>query len=94
MILGGNRRMPAASTAGYQIRSRKCSSVTGPPSGAVNTSASRGRPAISTDMPSIVSGGTGTVQFFFVAFRPLPKAQPENKVTPELAALMAPGCTR
>ena len=40
MIRGGNRRIPAASTAGYQTRLRKCSSVTGPPCGAVNTSAS------------------------------------------------------
>ena len=39
-------------TAGYQIRSRKFPSSTGPPSGAVNTRASRGRPVISADMPS------------------------------------------
>jgi hypothetical protein len=50
MIRGGNRRIPAALIAGYQTRLRKCPSLAGPPSGAVNTRASRGRPAISTDM--------------------------------------------
>jgi len=48
MTRGGNRRTPAAATAGYQTRLRKCPSVTGPPSGAVNTRESRERPAIST----------------------------------------------
>ena len=46
----------AAVTAGYHTRLRKCPSLTGPPSGAVNTSASRGRPAISTDIPSSARG--------------------------------------
>ena len=64
----GNLRMPAASTAGYQIRSRKCSSVTAPPSKAVNTRVLRGRPAISTDMPSMAGGGTGTVRCDFLDF--------------------------
>jgi transposase len=44
MIRSGNRRMPAVLTAGYQIRLRKFTSPSGPPPGAVNTSASRGRP--------------------------------------------------
>ena len=54
--------MPAASTAGYQIRSLKFPSSTGPPSGAVNTKALRGRPAISADMPARMCGGTGTTR--------------------------------
>ena len=62
MIRGGNRRMPAAATAGYQTRLRKCPSVTGPPSGAVNTRESRGRPVIRADMLSSVPAGTGTTR--------------------------------
>ena len=59
------RRKPAYPdllTAGYQTRSRKFPSSTGPPPGAVNTSAFTGRPAIVADMPSMMPGGTGTVR--------------------------------
>ena len=68
MIRGGKRRMPAAATAGYQIRSLKLPSSTEPPPGAVNRRTSRGRPVISADMPSRMCGGTGTTRWDFLDF--------------------------
>ena len=45
MTRGGNRRIPAAATAGYQTRLRKWPSVTAPPPRGGETKASLGRPA-------------------------------------------------
>jgi hypothetical protein len=47
----------------FHTRLRNWPSLTGPPSGAVNTSDSCGRPAISADVPSSTRAGTGTTRW-------------------------------